>query len=35
MLAQQVSGYDVDGCNFYVQEKPMYENFNFTCAGTD
>ena len=35
MLAQQASGYDVGGCNFYIQEQPMHEIFNFSRAGTD
>jgi hypothetical protein len=29
MLAQQASGYDVGGRNFYIQEQPMHENLNF------
>jgi hypothetical protein len=35
MLAQQASGYDVGQHNFHVQEKPMYKNFSFSCAGVD
>jgi hypothetical protein len=35
MLAQQASGYDVDGCNFHIQEKPMHEDLEFSRAGTD
>jgi hypothetical protein len=35
MLAQQASGYDVGWHNFHVQEKPMYKNFSFSCAGVD
>ena len=35
MLAQQASGYDVDGRNFHIQEQPMHKNFNFSCAGID
>jgi hypothetical protein len=35
MLAQQASNYDVDGCNFYIQEQPMHENFSFFYAGAD
>jgi hypothetical protein len=35
MLAQQASGYDVGGRNFHIQEQPMHENFNFSCAGAD
>ena len=35
MLAQQESGYDFGGCNFHIQEQPMHENLNFSCAGTD
>ena len=35
MLAQQASGYDVGGCNFYIQEQPMHESLNFFRAGTD
>ena len=34
MLAQQASGYDTGGRNFHIQEQPMYENLNFSCAGT-
>jgi hypothetical protein len=29
MLAQQASGYDVGGCNFHIQEKPMREDLEF------
>jgi ribonuclease HI len=35
MLAQQASGYDVGGRNFHVQEKPMYENLEFSHVGTN
>jgi len=35
MLAQQASNYDIDGRNFHIQEQPMHENFNFSCAGID
>ena len=35
MLGQQASGYDIGGCNFHIQEQPMHENFNFSCAGID
>ena len=35
MLAQQASGYDVSGHNFYIQEQSMHEDFNFSCVGTD
>jgi hypothetical protein len=35
MLAQQASCYDVGERNYHVQEKPMHENFNFICVGTD
>jgi hypothetical protein len=35
MLAQQASSYNVDGCNFYIQEQPMHENLSFFCAGAD
>jgi len=34
MLAQQASGYDAGGGNFHIQEQPMYENLNFSRAGT-
>jgi ribonuclease HI len=30
MLAQQASGYDVGGRNFYIQEQSMHENLNFS-----
>jgi ribonuclease HI len=29
MLAQQASDYDVGGCNFHIQEQPMYEDLYF------
>jgi hypothetical protein len=29
MLAQQASGYDVGGRNFYIQEQPMHEDLYF------
>jgi hypothetical protein len=35
MLAQQVSGYDIGGHNFHIQEQPIHKNFNFFCAGAD
>jgi hypothetical protein len=35
MLAQQVSGYDVGGRNFHIQEQPMHKNFNFSHGGAD
>jgi hypothetical protein len=35
MLAQQASVYDVGGCNFLVQEKPMHKNFSFFHVGAD
>ena len=35
MLAQQASGYDVGGRNFYIQEQPMHENLNFFRVGAD
>jgi hypothetical protein len=35
MLAQQAFGYDVGGCNFYVQEKLMHKKLEFSRAGTD
>jgi hypothetical protein len=35
MLAQQVSGYDIDGHNFHIQEQSIHKNFNFFCAGAD
>jgi hypothetical protein len=35
MLAQQASGYDVGGCNFHIQEKPMHEDLKCSRAGTD
>ena len=35
MLAQQAFGYDVSGHNFHIQEQLMYDDFNFSCAGTD
>jgi hypothetical protein len=35
MLAQQAFGYDVGGCNFHIQEKPMHENLEFSRTGTD
>jgi hypothetical protein len=35
MLAQQASGYDIGGCNFHIQEKPMHEDLEFSRAGTD
>jgi ribonuclease HI len=31
MLAQQASGYDVGGRNFYIQEQSMHENLNFSA----
>jgi len=32
MLAQQVFGIDVCGCNFYIKEKPMQEKvYYFVC----
>jgi hypothetical protein len=34
-LAQQASGYDVNGRNFHIQEKPMHEDLEFSHAGTD
>jgi hypothetical protein len=30
MLAQQASGYDVGGRNFYIQEQPMHEDLYFS-----
>jgi hypothetical protein len=35
MLAQQASSYDVGGCNFHIQEKPMHEDLEFSHVGTD
>jgi hypothetical protein len=35
MLSQQASSYDVGGCNFHIQEKPMHEDLEFSRAGTD
>jgi hypothetical protein len=35
MLAQQASSYDVGGRNFHIQEKPMHEDLEFSCTGTD
>jgi hypothetical protein len=35
MLAQQASGYDIDGRNFHIQEQPMHKNFNFSYAGAN
>jgi hypothetical protein len=35
MLAQQACGYDIGGHNFHIQKKPMHENLEFSCAGTD
>jgi hypothetical protein len=35
MLAQLASGYDVGGRNFHIQEKPMHEDLEFSCVGTD
>jgi hypothetical protein len=35
MLAQQVSGYDLGGRNFHIQEQPMHENLSFSRAGID
>jgi hypothetical protein len=35
MLDQQASGYDVNGRNFHVQEKPMHEDLHFFRVGTD
>ena len=34
MSAQQASSYDVGGCNFHIQEQPMYENLHFSHAST-
>jgi hypothetical protein len=35
MLAQQAFGYDVGGRSFYIQEKPMHEDLEFSRASTD
>jgi hypothetical protein len=32
-LVQQASGYDIDGSNFHIKERPMQENFVVLCAG--
>jgi ribonuclease HI len=35
MLAQQASSYDVDGCNFHIQEQSMHEDLYFCCVSAE
>jgi hypothetical protein len=35
MVAQQASGYDVGGCNFHIQEQPIYKDLHFCCASIE